>query len=334
MKITHTTQDGTLLEGSSKGDGAWDAIKTAQDKYKIRGWKFFPSLRMIGVRNSRFRAPDLFNIQATAEVLRAAGFEVTTEVDGTPMDMGEQEGLRAERMDDRAEALTMKARALGAAADGQATQAQQIAEVMNGEPLKKGHHSAARHRRDHARMEGHMRASVVLEDQASLVAGRAHAAEQHMARRENPRRVMRRVEVLETDLRRIVKSLEGYTTRHLDGRGNPLYVFEHDPAAGLLREQLLVDQAHKQGQLQYWREFLDREIQEGRFTPINLADIKKGDQIGYWGGWSEVIRVNRKTVTVRATIHGRDVGQHKVPVDEILGHKPAEPAQDLDGVLS
>ena len=44
LTITHTAADGTLLEGTSKGDGAWDAIKVAQSSYKIRGWKYFLAL--------------------------------------------------------------------------------------------------------------------------------------------------------------------------------------------------------------------------------------------------------------------------------------------------
>lgn len=332
LRITHSAVDGTMLEGSSKGDGAWDVIKEAQAGYKLRGWKYFPSIRAIGVRNSRDRAPDLYNIEATAELLRAAGFEVTVEVDATPPAMEDAEGRRAERMDDRADALHAKAERLGAEADSRAQAAHDMAQTMNGQPIQMGHHSQRRHQRDAARVEGHMRKSIELTDAAEGAEHRAVTAEKHMTHREDPRRVMRRLETLRADLRRAQRNLDGYTTRNLDGQGNPLYVFEHEPATGMHRRQLEVDMAHLETQIGYWQAFLDKEIAESRFSPVDLSSIKPGDLIKYWRGWRKVVKVNRVTVSVESGYSWAD----KVKVDDIFGHQPAAEvaALDLDEVAA
>jgi uncharacterized protein DUF3560 len=319
LRITHTSEDGTLLEGSVKGDGAWEAIKTAQASWRIRGWRYFPSIRAIGLSHSRDRVPLLGLIETTAQVLREAGFEVEVQVDGAPRAMTDAEADRAERMDDRADALRAKAARLSDAAEARAAEAQRLAEVMQGEPIKQGHHSAARHTRDAARMEGNMRASIELEDQAAAAAGRAEAAEQHMARRENPRRVMRRVEKLRADLRRVQRGLEGHTRNFLRNDGSLYAQDVTPPASGLHREQLLLEKAHLEGQVGYWQEFLDTEIAAGRFNPVDLSAIKPGDRIKYWRGWSTVVKVNRVTVSVESGYSWPD----KVKVDEITGHRTA-----------
>jgi hypothetical protein len=109
LRIVHTAADGTLLYGSSKGDGAWEAIKAAQAKYQIRGWRYMPSIEMVGVSHSRDRAPNLGLFDVTADVLRGAGFEVEIDVEAAPRAMEESEADRAEHMDDRADALAAKA---------------------------------------------------------------------------------------------------------------------------------------------------------------------------------------------------------------------------------
>lgn len=326
LRITHSAVDGTMLEGSSKGDGAWDVIKEAQAGYKLRGWKYFPSIRAIGVRNSRDRAPDLFNIEATAALLRAAGFEVAVEVDAAPPAMDDAEGRRAERMDDRADALHAKAERLGAEAESRAQIAHDMAQTMNGQPIQMGHHSQRRHQRDAARAEGHMRKSIELADAAEGAENRAATAEKHMAHREDPRRVMRRLETLRADLRRAQRGLDGYTRQFRDGRGEVFYVEDHKAAVGTHRQQLEVDKAHLETQIAYWQAFLDKEIADGRFSPVVLADIKPGDLIKYWGGWRKVVKVNRVTVSVESGYSWAD----KVKVDDIHGHKPAAEVAPLD----
>lgn len=321
LRITHTAADGTLLQGSAKGDGAWEAIKAAQDKYRLRGWKYFRSMRMIGVSHSRTRAPSLGLIDQTAEVLRAAGFTVEVEIDGTPRDMREAEAERAEHMDERADYLDERAARHRGDAESRANAAQQIADGMDGSPILVGHHSEARQRRDIKRMDGHMRASIAATGKADYAAHNADSARRHMDRREAPRVIVRRIRTLEADLRRAQRGLAGYSRTFRDHHGRPYYVEDHPAAEGRHREQLELTSADLAVKIAYWKEILQEKIDAGEYVPIDLSLIKKGDEIGYWGGWSEVIRVNKVTVTVKATMHGREYGRHQVKVDEIRGHR-------------
>lgn len=322
LRITHTAADGTLLQGSSKGDGAWEAIKAAQDKYRLRGWKYFRSMRMIGVSHSRTRAPSLGLIDETAAVLREAGFTVEIEIDGTPRDMREAEAERAERMDDRAEYYRDKAGRKGAEADARAAAAAEIAAGTNGNPILVGHHSEARHRRDIKRMDGHMRASIQLDADAQRAAHAAKAAQRHMDRREAPRVIVRRIRSLEADLRRGQRSLAGYSRTFRDYAGNPYYVEDHPAATGRYAEQLELTVADLEVKITYWKEVLQEKIDAGEYVPVDLSLIKKGDEIAYWGGWAEVVRVNRTTVTVKTRYWTPDhPSTGKAKVDEIRGHR-------------
>lgn len=320
LTITHTPQDGTLLEGTRKGDGAWDAIKAAQAAYRIRGWKYFPSIRAIGVAHSRDRAPKLGLIDETAAVLREAGFDVGVQVDTAPRPMERAEEDRAVRMSDRATALELKAQRKSAESDARWAASEAIADMIPmGQPILVGHHSERRHRRDLDRIDGHMRAGVELSKEANRAAAGAESASRHMAHRENPRRVFRRVEKLEADRRRVQHSLDGHTTRHLDGQGNPVYVFEHEAATGEHRTQLEAEAAHLDEQLRYWKAFLEEERAAGRWNPIDLANIREGDMVRYRFGWRKVARVNKKTVSVETDYSWTD----KLTIDDILEHQAA-----------
>lgn len=337
LTITHTAADGTMLKGTRKGDGAWDAIKAAQAAYTIRGWKYFPSIRAIGVSHSRDRAPSLGNIDVTAEVLRAAGFDVEIDVEATPRPMEEAEADRAERMDDRADALHGKAERRSAESAARWAAAQEIAEgIPSGQPILVGHHSERGHRRDLARMDTNQRKSIELEKEAEHAAHGAVSAEKHMTNREDPRRTMRRIETLEADRRRVQRGLDGHTRNFLNNAGELYDQHVTPPATGRYREQMELQAADLDEKIRYWKKILQEAIDSGRFNPLDLIKVKKGDEIAYWGGWSEVVRVNRKTVTVKAISGGREFGQRKVTVDEIRGHRAKQTvdAVDLDATVA
>jgi hypothetical protein len=284
-----------------------------------------PSIRMIGVSHSRDRAPNLGLFEATADVLREAGFEVEIEVEAPPRSMEESEADRAEHMDDRADALAAKAARKQSEADSRWAAAQEIADgIPMGQPILRGHHSERGHRRDLKRMDGHQRKSIEAGEEAARAAQGAESAANHMRHRENHGTVMRRLKTLEADRRRDQRTLDGYTNRSLDGKRQPVYVFEHGPATGTHREQVLIRVAYLDEQIRYWQEFLAGEIAAGRFNPVDLSVIKPGDLIKYWGGWREVVKVNKVTVSVKTDYSWND----KVPVDKITAHEPATPPED------
>jgi hypothetical protein len=108
LMIRHTHADGTLLEGSSKGDGVYEVLKG------LRGWRYFPSIGAIGIRQSRDRVAKRGLINAAADALRAAGHEVTVEIDDTPR-------ARADVLADQADRSC--AASTGSSADTSATSA-------------------------------------------------------------------------------------------------------------------------------------------------------------------------------------------------------------------
>jgi 16S rRNA G1207 methylase RsmC len=364
LTITHTAVDGTLLEGTSKGDGAWEAIKAAQAAYRIRGWKYFPSIRAIGVSHSRDKPPKLGLIDATADVLRAAGFTVDIVIDGAPRAMEQAEADRAERMEDRADALAAKATRKGEEAEARYAAAQQIGDgIPMGQPVLVGHHSERGHRRDLKRMDTHMRKSVEAEREAQSAAERAETAARHMEARNNPRRVYRRIRTLEADQRKAERELtpcpmsgrkfkpeaEGRTLTcprcyHDQTVGADLLIPEHGCATGRRREEVELRVAHLTEQIRYWREALDAAKAAGADVPPDTDAIQKGCWVRSWAGWCEVKRVNKVTVTVLRSYDNYADKQprmfdQKITLDdirEIRETSPFEPdpAVDLDAELA
>src|SRR5690606_20164805 len=73
------------------------------------GFRYFPSIHMIGIRGSRDQVADRWKIKAAEKALKAAGFEVTVEIDDTPRDRAQVLENKAERLEDRRAALALKA---------------------------------------------------------------------------------------------------------------------------------------------------------------------------------------------------------------------------------
>lgn len=361
LTITHTAADGTLLEGTSRGDGAYEAIKAAQASYKIRGWKYFPSIRAIGVSHSRDRAPKLGLIDVTADVLREAGFTVDIVIDGAPRAMEDAEADRAGRMDDRAAALHAKAGRKAEDADARWAAADAITDgIPMGQPILVGHHSERGHRRALKTADAHMRKSLEVEREAKSAAQRAATAERHMEARNNPRRVYRRIRALEADRRKAERELTPCTVSgrkmkpEAEGQtltcprcyrdhtiGADLLYPVHGCATGRRREEVELRVAHLAEQIRYWGEALDAAKAAGADVPPDTDAIKKGWWVKSWAGWRQVTRVNKVTVSIRDTYGNPNVdhdapGQwfsRTLPLDEIREIRetsPYEPAPVVD----
>ena len=111
ITITHTNEDGTLVEGTARGDGSRDALRDAGFRWSrnLDAW-FMPQSRGFGPRHDR--------IDLLAAGLRKAGFTVTVEIaeyDAAATFHARQEaaGDRGARLDQRAE----EQRSLGDARD-------------------------------------------------------------------------------------------------------------------------------------------------------------------------------------------------------------------------
>lgn len=142
LTISHSAVDGTLIDGTSRGDGSGEVLRA-------HGWRWFRSIAMWGMRGSRDRAPRVRLIDMTADALRAQGFEVEISIDATARQAVEVEADRIERQAERVAALEQKAERRSDRAE-QAWKAEHRAvEALppGGEPIKIGHHSEQRHRR-------------------------------------------------------------------------------------------------------------------------------------------------------------------------------------------
>jgi Domain of unknown function (DUF3560) len=292
ITITHRDADGTLIEGSRKGDGAYETLLGLRDN-----WRYFPSMRQIGLGQSRDKTVQQWKIDRAADALRAAGFDVTVNVDeGESRPFAEIEAERYERAEERADRFEGYAENASARSDAAYAGVRRIADgIPFGQPILVGHHSEGRARRDQERMHNGMRKSIAEADKADYLAGRAAAAESYREHREDVPRTLRRIEKLEADARGIQRALDGRLDYVSDGKGGHKLTLvkpgdDH-------REQLEHRADRLAGELAYWREHVAAREAEG-VKVWSRADFAKGDFAhGRWG-WAEVLRVNAKSVTI------------------------------------
>ena len=95
IAITHTPADGTILEGTTKGDGTNHILNSGG-----RHWRWSRNLEAWYIPRSRDTAPHTALITATAEQLRAAGHTVIIAIKGGHRTTAEVEADRAERQQD------------------------------------------------------------------------------------------------------------------------------------------------------------------------------------------------------------------------------------------
>jgi len=301
LTISHTHAEGTLLNGTAKGDGSYDAIKS------LRRWKWS---RNIGtgswyVPGSRDRRADTYLIDRTRTALQAAGFEVTVEIDDTYRSTAEVEADKAERQADRVAALDAKAdrKDGAAAAAGAAHERAHAALPPFGEPVKLGHHSQRRHEKALDTAWDKLGKSVEANRAADEAHRRADSASRTTEHRYNPGVIRRRLDKLEADKRRFERARDGYTRQFRDGNGQVIMVEPHEPATGAYRERLETDIAHLAEDIAFW----NTELAKAAETGAQLWDkttIVVGDQVYAVGSWHEVRRVNPKSITIPSIIGG------------------------------
>ena len=325
LTITHTHAEGTLLEGSLKGDGVYEIVRR-------HGFAYFPSIKAIGIRQSRDQVSKRYQIERAAEALRAAGHDVDVQIDDQPRDREQVLADQADRLDDRREALTRKAGRIQGEANAAYSRADQISQRFEGgQPLIMGHHSTRRALRDREKMHDAMSRSVALQKEADTTAARADAVGNAAAHSERPSVTRRRIETTESELRVIARNLKGWTQRFLNNAGAVYAIDEHQPASGKYREQLLARQALLEERLRYDRAQLAKAEADG-FVVWGPDNVHKGDLVKYWGGWKPVEKVNKVTVGCPSGYSWLD----KVKFTDILAVKCTHregAAVDLDAEL-
>ncbi len=309
LTITHTHEAGTIIEGTSKGDGSAATLKT-------NGWRWGRSIGAWYVPYSRDNLPKHHIITRTAKALETAGFTVDLEIDNTSRNTADVEAGKAQRQTERVTALHAKAERkheLAALAE-QRAEAAGNALPWGGEPIKIGHHSEQRHRNAIERAHRTLGQSVEADKEADRADQRAAAAEHTTARRYSPVRVANRIDKLAADIRRL--------ERHIN---SPVY----DEARGFIpaapeqiakRAELNAPKLDElRDQLTYWQGIRDEQIATGIATNYNSDTVKKGDYVKIRGTWSLVQRANPKTVRIQVEA-GWDLSYIWA---EVKDHRPA-----------
>ncbi|BBA98324.1 hypothetical protein RVR_4463 [Actinacidiphila reveromycinica] len=270
VTITHTRAEGTLLDGSRKGDGVYELVRPF-------GFRSFRSLGMLGIQRSRDREADRWRINRATAALRDAGYEVTVEIDETQRrSFAEAEAERLERAEDRAERFNDRADRAASNSNARHKAAMGALDgIEPGQPVLVGHHSERRHRRAIERSDNHMRKSIEESDKATHYGHRAEAAEQYEGRRYDPNRTRRRLEKLKADLR-----------WHERARERSSNTGRHDRAIADLNEEI----AH-------WESVVEKARQDG-VKLWEADDFAPGDFALYYGTWYQVKRANPKTLSI------------------------------------
>lgn len=322
IEITHSAAEGTLVQGTTRGDGTNTILKAA-------GFRWFRTLGVWGIAGSRDRQPNRYKIERAADALRAAGHIVSIDVDDTHRSTAEAEADRTQRQEQRVNALNAKADRKAAAADVAWETERRAVEALppGGEPIKIGHHSERRHRNAIARAHNATRRAIDAADLAHQASSRAEAAASTTAHRYNPVTVKNRIEKLQAEQRGDQRILDGHR-RVVARTATHEYVDEFDAATGAYREQVIARMAQRGDQIAYWSGIY-ADLQASGIAGRHSRDsISKGDLIKYRGHWYPVVRVNSKTVSVR--LHELASWTDRIGYHEISGHRPGTAADTGD----
>lgn len=310
LTITHTAAEGTLIDGTAKGDGSGEALRA-------NGWRWSRALGSWYVPHSRDREPKSYVIDRTVAQLQEAGFTVTVSVDYARRAAAAVEADLLARREDRAEALDAKAERR---ADTAAAEAERAARALRrlpegGEPIHVGHHSESAHRSAIAKADAAIRRSIDADNDARRARARADIAAGANESRYAPITVANRIEKLRADQASLRRRLEGYSRTLPGGYLDITPAAIGDYAERLTRELAAVDEQHA-----YWQAVREEQIAAGIVANHSRDTIRPGDQIRYFGAWCTVTRTNAKSVSITDAYGHRGT----VPYTHIREHRAAE----------
>ena len=337
IEITHTRREGTLIEGTTRGDGSAEILRLREyGRTQRQPFRFSRNLDCWYLPHSRDHATYAPSLELLAQRLRDVGFEVTLSVDNADRrSFSEAEQDREDRADGRAERFGGHADNAARNSESAWESGRAIADnIPFGQPILIGHHSERHARRDQERIDNAMRKSISERDRAQHWAGREQAAANYERSRKDPGRTLRRLGKLRADLRAVEKRQRGESAKG--------YSRNPDDPELTIRHQELIEE------IEHWQQVI-KDAEARGFKVWSKVDFKRGDFVLHRGTWYEVLRVNPKSVTiphihngvgrhvVRATGNRHDDWTWTVPYDDVSGRKsademqrtaPAEPACD------
>lgn len=294
--ITHTHEAGTMIDGTTRGDGSAEVLKAA-------GWRWSRNLGSWYVPQSRDRIPNAWKIERTVTALTAAGFEVGTELDETRRSTADVEAGKIERQADRVDALEAKAGLIAATADALSERAHQMGDAIPfGQPVM-----GARDRAYRDRMHAIDDRAHVAYGEAQDAAAKAETAAHTTGARYSVVTVANRIAKIETEIRAINRILAGTNNvlkTALSDAGAALAVTrtggcldDFRPAFGVRLERYTAELADQTDQLAYWTGVRAEQIATGKASDFSKATVSKGDHVLIRGTWRRVVRANAKTVS-------------------------------------
>lgn len=315
IEITHSHAEGSLLTGTSRGD------RTPQILQPL-GWRWSRAITSWYLPRSRDHRAACATLEATRQLLEAAGHDIAVQVDDTARpptdveaDLAKRRGARAERLADVADR-----RHRAAAAASQRADAADAALPPGGEPVKYGTSGAPRHLRALERARSTLSVSVEA-DRAAAEADRrasvaARATDLHIA----PATVARRISRLGAELRAAQRQIDGHTrTISRSHAGHPAMVEAMPPATGRRRAELEELANNLTDQVTYWSALHDEQLAAGSTVSYGPDTVRSGDAVKIRGQWRSVVRSSAKSVTVATGYSWND----RAPWHEVSDHRLA-----------
>ncbi|NEB76004.1 DUF3560 domain-containing protein [Streptomyces sp. SID14478] len=270
--ISHSHTEGTIAEGTEKGDGAAEVLK----RY---GFRWAPSLGCFIIRGSRDRAARRVAINTAAEQLRAAGHTVSVAIDDTVRDTATVRAAQHERLEDRRDALAAKGHKLEATAEAlHRASGAMVEHLPLGQPVAPGRKGRAHRKTLDRSVDTAIRGALTAQEAARLPA-RVEGSRSQEAYRERPDVTARRVQRLEADLRALDRKLAGLQS-------------------GDHRDQCEAERAVLSERIAYDRDQLEQARADGRFGRYTRENVHKDDPVRIRGEWRQVVRASAKSVSV------------------------------------
>lgn len=340
LLLEHTPAEGTLIHGTSRGDGSAEVLRTRPGGLY---WKWSGRQGFWYVPRSIDTRPKAPALEAVAAALRAAGLDVELDVDDSTRPTAEVVADKRERAADRAEGLRAKAeRHAGASRAAFAAEHQILDAIPPGQPILVGHHSERRHRRALERAHSLMERGSEHAEIAADAERRAEIAELAASGREARSTVSNRIDKLRAEIAVDLRTLYGRWRRWGESHnvewdaaaGGYVYVYRPvDPDSDYGRELIRRITDATEARL-YWTDVLAAMTVE---SGVDVTAIRKGDAIklgrGRGAAWHRVVRVNPKSFSVPSGLYaGHTLTYRK---EEVVDHRPAGAAEPtpvaLDG---
>jgi Domain of unknown function (DUF3560) len=281
ITIRHTRQQGTLVFGTTRGDGAGKILHPYP--LNFRGSEWLPVDAKLGdpfwyLPHSRRSRAAKWKINRAKEQLEAQGFTVEVIIDDVTPAKGfdDLEAERYERAESRADAYGDRAGTAMATSDRIRAENEQTYDALNGTPVLVDHYSARRHRNLLDRLWKREGKAWRLYDKAVYWHQRQISAERYQHHREAVGTTRRRIKEREKRLRQIGREMEGK-------------VSEHEQAVYAAEVVELIEE------ISYW----DMILEKSGAKLWSKADFVVGDFVrGEFKSWHEVGRVNAQSLSV------------------------------------